>query len=133
MLYVGRVSPEKDIDIVLDTYYSLANHVKEDTHLVMVGDGPLYKTLYEQHQENITWTGFLEGEQLARVYASSDVFLFPSPTETLGNVVLEALASGLPVVGANEGGIKNLVANGKSGFLCEPGNRTHLLSKRLSY
>ncbi|WP_404458257.1 glycosyltransferase family 4 protein [Oceanobacillus kapialis] len=129
ILYVGRMSPEKDIDIVLDTYYSLPDHVKEDTHLVMVGDGPLYKSLSEQHQENITWTGFLEGEQLARVYASSDVFLFPSPTETFGNVVLEALASGLPVIGANEGGVKNLVANGKSGFLCEPGNRNAFAQK----
>ncbi|WP_042224166.1 glycosyltransferase family 4 protein [Oceanobacillus manasiensis] len=122
ILYVGRMSPEKDIDIVLESYYSLAEHVREDTHLVMVGDGPLYRTLSQQHQENITWTGFLEGEQLARVYASSDVFLFPSPTETFGNVVLEALASGLPVIGANAGGVKNLVENEKRGFLCEQKN-----------
>ena len=76
----------------------------------------------EEHRDKVTWTGFLKGEQLAETYASSDVFLFPSPTETFGNVVLEALASGLPVIGANCGGVKNLVIDGKTGFLCEPKN-----------
>jgi len=106
----------------LDTFYSLPDHLKKETHLVIVGDGPLYQTLSEQHQENITWTGFLEGEALTMAYASSDLFLFPSPTETFGNVVLEALSSGLPVIGANAGGVGDLIEDGVSGFLCEPKN-----------
>lgn len=122
ILYVGRIAPEKDIQIVLETFYSLPDHIKKDTHLVIVGDGPLYRTLSEQYQENTTWTGFMEGEQLAQAYASSDLFLFPSPTETFGNVVLEALSSGLPVIGANAGGVQNLIENGVTGFLCEPKN-----------
>ncbi|QDP40365.1 glycosyltransferase family 4 protein [Radiobacillus deserti] len=120
ILYVGRIAPEKDIHIVLETFYSLPEHIRKDAHLIIVGDGPLFDTLSEQHQEQITWTGFMEGEQLAEVYASSDVFLFPSPTETFGNVVLEALSSGLPVIGANAGGVQHLVKEGKTGFLCEP-------------
>lgn len=122
ILYVGRVAPEKDIDVVLQAYQSLSDHLKKETHLVIIGDGPLYKSLSEQYQENMTWTGFMKGEELAKAYASSDIFFFPSPTETFGNVVLEALASGLPVVGANEGGVKNLVNHGKTGYLGEPKN-----------
>lgn len=122
LLYVGRIAPEKDIRIVLETFYSLPERIKKETHLVIVGDGPLFRMLSEQHQSNITWTGFLEGEQLAQVYASSDLFLFPSPTETFGNVVLEALSSGLPVIGANAGGIQHLVTDGVNGYLCEPKN-----------
>jgi glycosyltransferase involved in cell wall biosynthesis len=68
------------------------------------------------------FTGYLKGERLAEVYSISDVFVFPSPTETFGNVVLEAMASGTPVVCANSGGVKHLVKDGITGFLCEPGN-----------
>lgn len=129
LLYVGRIAPEKDIHIVLETFYSLPEHVKKETHLVIVGDGPLFKVLSEQHQTNITWTGFIEGESLAQVYASSDIFIFPSPTETFGNVVLEALSSGLPVIGANAGGVKHLINNGINGFLCEPKNIEEFVSR----
>ncbi|GAA0303628.1 glycosyltransferase involved in cell wall biosynthesis [Gracilibacillus halotolerans] len=123
LLYVGRMAPEKNIEFVLDMFHSLPSDVKKDTHLVMVGDGPLYSMLSQTYREKITWTGFLEGEELAKAYASSDIFLFPSETETFGNVVLEALASGLPVIGANAGGVGNIIKDGKTGFLCEPRNR----------
>ncbi|GAE37086.1 glycosyltransferase family 4 protein [Halalkalibacter akibai] len=122
LLYVGRIAPEKDIDIVLKTFQSLPESVNKDSHLIIVGDGPQFRSLAEQKLTNITWTGFMEGEPLAEIYASSDVFVFPSPTETFGNVVLEALASGLPVIGANSGGVQHLITNGKTGFLCEPKN-----------
>lgn len=138
LLYVGRIVPEKDIHMVLETFYALPVNVKKDTHLVIVGDGPLYSTLSEQHKTNVTWTGFIKGEALAQVYASSDLFLFPSATETFGNVVLEALSSGLPVIGANAGGVQNLVEDGVTGYLCEPKDTeafvqqtTLLLEKRL--
>lgn len=84
--------------------------------------------LSEKNQSNITWTGFIEGDSLAQVYASSDVFIFPSPTETFGNVVLEALSSGLPVIGANAGGVQHLINNGVNGFLCEPKNIEEFVS-----
>ncbi|MFC0562054.1 glycosyltransferase family 4 protein [Halalkalibacter alkalisediminis] len=120
LLFVGRIAPEKDIDIVIETFETLPENIKKDTHLLIVGDGPLLKPLTEKTNDKpITFTGFLEGEELADVYASSDVFLFPSSTETFGNVVLEAMASGLPVVGANAGGVKHLIKHGENGLLCE--------------
>jgi glycosyltransferase involved in cell wall biosynthesis len=122
ILYVGRIAPEKDIQIALDTFHALSAPVKKDSHLVIVGDGPLYKELAYQRQPNITFTGFLEGEELASLYATADVFLFPSSTETFGNVVLEALSSGLPVVCAEAGGVQHLVKHGVNGFLCHSRN-----------
>ncbi|KHF39705.1 glycosyltransferase family 4 protein [Halalkalibacter okhensis] len=119
LLYVGRIAPEKEVDIAIRTFHSLPRHIKDDTHLLIVGDGPQLK-LWSGHQnEQMTFTGFLEGEQLANVYASSDLFLFPSSTETFGNVVLEAMASGLPVIGANAGGVQHLIDHGKTGYLCK--------------
>lgn len=118
LLYVGRIAPEKDIHIVLETFDSLSEQTKRNTHLLIVGDGPLLKSLSENEHKQITFTGFLKGKSLADVYASSDLFIFPSATETFGNVVLEALASGLPVVGARAGGVQHLIEHGKTGFLC---------------
>ncbi|WP_017472532.1 glycosyltransferase family 4 protein [Amphibacillus jilinensis] len=120
ILYVGRIAAEKDIDVVLETFDHLPHKVKKDSHLVMVGDGPLFSALSKVHRDKVTWTGFIKGEALAQIYASSDLFLFPSPTETFGNVVLEALASGLPVITASTGGVKHLVTDKVTGFLCEP-------------
>ncbi|RXI98376.1 glycosyltransferase family 1 protein [Anaerobacillus alkaliphilus] len=122
LLYVGRISPEKDVQVVLNTFHKLPEKIKKDTHLLMVGDGPLLKQLSELECEQITWTGFMEGNDLAEVYASSNVFIFPSSTETFGNVVLEAQSSGLPVIGARAGGVQHLINHGQNGFLCEPKN-----------
>lgn len=122
LLYVGRIAPEKDIHVVLDTFRNLPKHVKKETHLLLVGDGPLFKQLSEQKHEQITWTGFMEGNELAEVYASSNAFIFPSPTETFGNVVLEAQSSGLPVIGAKAGGVQHLINHGVNGYLCEEKN-----------
>ncbi|MFC0473175.1 glycosyltransferase family 4 protein [Halalkalibacter kiskunsagensis] len=118
ILYVGRIAPEKDIDIVMNTFEALPKRCREDAHLLIVGDGPLLKTMSNHRSEHITFTGFLEGEVLANAYASSDLFLFPSSTETFGNVVLEAMSSGLPIIGANVGGVKHLITHGENGFLC---------------
>lgn len=120
LLYVGRIAPEKDIHIVLETFQALPEQIKRETHLLLVGDGPLLKEIREHNHPQITFTGFLEGEELAEIYASADLFLFPSPTETFGNVVLEALASGVPVIGADSGGVKHLIQHKKNGFLCTP-------------
>ncbi|MFB6098917.1 MAG: glycosyltransferase, partial [Salinibacter sp.] len=82
-----------------------------------VGDGPDREEL-EERLPNTTFTGFLDGESLAQAYASSDVFLFPSDTETFGNVTLEAMASGLPTVCADAAGSRDLVKDGSTGRLC---------------
>src|SRR5699024_9778917 len=84
---------------------------------------------------NMTFTGFVEGTKLANLYAASDLFVFPSPTETFGNVVLEALACGTPVIGANAGGVTTIVKNGMNGILCEEKDTTgfvHTIDSLLS-
>jgi len=70
----------------------------------------------------MTFAGYVKGEELASIYASSDLFVFPSPTETFGNSALEALACGTPVIGADSGGLKDFIQNGRNGFLSEPRN-----------
>lgn len=120
LLYAGRMSAEKDIETAVETFNSLAPFIYDDTHLLIVGDGPLLAQLQERKSEKITFTGFLAGEELSEAYASSDVFLFPSSTETFGNVVLEALSSGLPVVGAEAGGVQHLISHETTGYLCAP-------------
>ncbi len=129
LLFVGRLAPEKNISMVMDTYHNLPESIKKETHLLIVGDGPLYKSLMKEKTEHMTLTGFLDGEALAEVYASSDLFLFPSNTETFGNVVLEAMASGLPVIGAKEGGVKNLIADKENGYLCRPNDLQDFVNK----
>ncbi|WP_416150383.1 glycosyltransferase family 4 protein [Salipaludibacillus sp. HK11] len=120
LLYVGRVSAEKDVDVALDAFHSLSPEIYDQTHLMIVGDGPLLAHMKKSNNEKITFAGFLKGSDLAEVYASSDVFLFPSSTETFGNVVLEAASSGLPVIGADAGGIQHLVKQNVTGYLCAP-------------
>jgi glycosyltransferase involved in cell wall biosynthesis len=88
---------------------------------LVVGDGPARADL-EARLPNTTFIGFLEGGALAQAYASSDVFLFPSDTETFGNVTLEAMASGLPTVCADAAGSRDLVEDGTTGRLCPPGD-----------
>ncbi|MGW5979892.1 glycosyltransferase family 4 protein [Bacillus mycoides] len=126
--YVGRLAPEKDID-TLQTLIQTTNKERDDIHWLIAGDGPLAKGLHENvPKTNVTFTGYLQGKDLAEVYASSDLMVFPSTTETFGNVVLESLACGTPVIGANSGGVKNIIADGKTGVLCEPKNEDSFLS-----
>ncbi|WP_242212389.1 glycosyltransferase family 1 protein [Bacillus cereus group sp. BfR-BA-01383] len=126
--YVGRIAPEKDID-TLQTLIQTTNKDRDDIHWLIAGDGPLAPNLREAvPQTNVTFTGYLQGEDLAEAYASSDLMVFPSTTETFGNVVLESLACGTPVIGANSGGVKNIITDGKTGVLCEPKNEDSFLS-----
>ncbi|WP_316571373.1 glycosyltransferase family 1 protein [Neobacillus sp. YIM B06451] len=120
--YAGRLAPEKDLNTLMNVAATLPERIKQQVQWVIVGDGPIREELEAMAPDNMVFTGYLKGEKLAEVYSISDVFVFPSPTETFGNVVLEALASGTPVVCANSGGVKHLVKNGVTGFLCEPGN-----------
>ncbi|HAZ36915.1 MAG TPA: glycosyltransferase family 1 protein, partial [Clostridiaceae bacterium] len=89
----------------IDTAKMLNEKYEDKIHFVMVGDGPMKKDIVKSDFKNVTFTGFLQGEELSKVYASSDIFLFPSSTETYGNVILEAMASGLPTVACKKGGI----------------------------
>jgi glycosyltransferase involved in cell wall biosynthesis len=122
LTYVGRIAPEKDIDTLMKIAKHLPPYIKDHIHWLIVGDGPLRNELLKLAEPNMTFTGYLNGHDLAETYAASDVFVFPSPTETFGNVVLESMACGTPVVGANSGGVKNIITHGKNGLLCEPKN-----------
>ncbi len=103
VLYTGRLASEKGIPRL----YHLARGAR---HLALVGDGPARRELEEAAAGRpITFTGRLEGEVLAQAYASADVFCFPSVTDTLGLVMLEAMASGLPVVAARTEGSQRLL------------------------
>jgi glycosyltransferase involved in cell wall biosynthesis len=122
LLYVGRFAPEKDLPVLFDAYRSVATVRPSGVHLVLVGDGVHARRTLVRAPADATTTGYLEGDDLARAYASADVFVHPSRVETQGNVVLEAMASGLPVVGMREGGVLENVRHEQNGLLCKPGN-----------
>jgi glycosyltransferase involved in cell wall biosynthesis len=117
LLYVGRVSREKNVTLLENVFRELCK-THGGIHLVIVGDGPYFEEMKRRTADlPVTFTGFLDGEDLCQAYASSDIFVFPSTTDTFGNVILEAQASGLPVVVTDEGGPKENLLPGKSGFV----------------
>lgn len=121
LLYVGRIAPEKDIDTLLAVMQSMAaGAMRSSVHWLVVGDGPMLPDLRAKAPANVTFTGYKSGDELARLYASADVFVSSSSTETFGNVVLEAMAAGVPVVGADAGGVRESVSDGATGLLCKP-------------
>jgi glycosyltransferase involved in cell wall biosynthesis len=118
-LYVGRVSKEKNVERLLDVFLQLREH-GIPAGLAIVGDGPERERLQERYQHpSILFTGFLGGRRLATAYASADVFVFPSTTDTFGNAVLEAQASGLPAIVSDRGGPAEIVACHESGVVVE--------------
>jgi glycosyltransferase involved in cell wall biosynthesis len=124
LLYIGRLSAEKQIERIRPVLAALPQ-----TRLALVGDGP-YRQQLERLFEGTatTFVGYLAGEDLAAAYASGDAFLFPSSTETLGLVLLEAMAAGCPVVGANRGGIPDIVSHGENGCLYDPDDPPSLIA-----
>jgi glycosyltransferase involved in cell wall biosynthesis len=127
VVYVGRVAKEKDLDILIDVYRQLAR-LRPDCTLAVVGDGPFLSCMRERlPYPNVVFTGMLQGQELSQAYASSDVFVFPSTTDTFGNVILEAMASGLPVVVSDKGGPKEIVQNGRTGLVTKGRSVTELL------
>ena len=124
LLYIGRLSAEKQIERIRPVLTALPQ-----TRLALVGDGP-YRCQLERLFEGTatTFVGYLAGEDLASAYASGDAFLFPSSTETLGLVLLEAMAAGCPVVGANRGGIPDIVSHGENGCLYDPDDPPSLIA-----
>lgn len=126
-IYVGRLVKEKDIEVLIKAYRIL----KEKGiifKLVFVGEGPMREEIARNLPEAIL-EGFLAGRQLAEAYASADIFVFPSTTESFGNVVLEAGASGLPSIVSGEGGVMNLVLDGQTGFIATPRDADDYASK----
>jgi len=116
VLYAGRLTKEKGVELLSQAF--LAGRARDPRlHLVLAGGGPEEEWLREQLGEHATFLGWLEGEALARAYASSDAFLFASRTDTFGQVILEAQTSGLPVVAVDEGGPTSLIEDGETGLL----------------
>ena len=115
LLYVGRISKEKDLDVLAQAYRQLRDEGLS-IQLYLVGDGPYLQALHEAMPEAI-FTGYLRGKELAVAYASADVFVFPSTTDTFGNVVIEAQASGVPVIVSDTGGPKELVEANVNGVV----------------
>ena len=116
LLYIGRLSAEKQIERIRPVLEAMPQ-----ARLALVGDGPHRQQLERLFEGTATtFVGYLAGEELAAAYASGDAFLFPSSTETLGLVLLEAMAAGCPVVGANRGGIPDIVNDGVNGCLYDP-------------
>ena len=119
VVFVSRLVREKQLD-TLAAALRLMEAGGIAHRSMIVGDGPERAAL-ARRLPGAVFTGFLEGEELAQAYASSDVFLFPSETETFGNVTLEAMASGLPCVCADATGSRSLVVQGRTGYLAKPG------------
>jgi glycosyltransferase involved in cell wall biosynthesis/predicted metal-dependent phosphoesterase TrpH len=118
VMYSGRITREKGVDLLIDAFL-LARACNPRLRLVLAGGGPEQGRVDERLGESATFLGWLEGEDLARAYAAADVFLFPSSTDTFGQVILEAQASGLPVIAVAEGGPLSLVRHRESGLLCQ--------------
>ncbi|MEX0599355.1 MAG: glycosyltransferase, partial [Rhodothermales bacterium] len=116
--YVGRLVREKGLDVaasVIERLHRDGSNVRS----LIVGDGPLRESLRKRLTETI-FTGHLDGDALSTAYASSDIFLFPSDSEAFGNVIVEAMASGLPVVCAAGTGAGSHVADGRTGLVAPP-------------
>ncbi|MFY7998222.1 MAG: glycosyltransferase family 4 protein [Candidatus Kapaibacteriota bacterium] len=115
ILYVGRLVWEKNLKLFAELVSDISDE-RTDTQVVIVGIGPAENELRAM-MPNAIFLGLKSGRDLSEIYASSDIFLFPSDTETFGNVTLEALASGLPCVVADAGGSSDLVRHGATGFV----------------
>ncbi|UCZ56222.1 glycosyltransferase [Desulfurispirillum indicum] len=120
VLFVGRIAVEKNIDIFMQASQLLQN--RDDVRFVVVGDGPYRRELEAKYAHNVLFVGFLEGRDLSTAFASADIFLFPSMTETFGNVILEAQASGLPAIVSAEGATRENLRPGSTGFVIEDNN-----------
>lgn len=119
VLYAGRLTSEKGVDLLAESFLR-ARRIDPRLHLLLAGGGPEEAELRSRLGGHATFLGWLEGEELARAYASADLFLFCSRTDTYGQVLLEAGASGLPAVAIAEGGPAALIEHRHTGLLCEP-------------
>ncbi len=123
LLYVGRVSTEKNVQALVEAFERISAE-RDDVQLAIVGEGPIHDQLKHRNRKNerLLFTGWLQGDELSRAYASSDLFVFPSTTDTFGNVVLEAQASGVPAIVSDRGGPQEIIEPDKSGLVVELGD-----------
>ncbi len=127
LLYAGRLVWEKDLATLADTYKILSSQ-RNDISFIIAGDGPIKEEL-KNLMPNAIFLGHLSGNDLSTVYASSDIFVFPSTTETFGNVTVEAMASGIPPICVREGGAYGIIKEGVTGLIAEPKNPYDLADK----
>jgi glycosyltransferase involved in cell wall biosynthesis/predicted metal-dependent phosphoesterase TrpH len=122
VLYSGRITREKGAELLADAFLLARerSEIGRRLHLVLAGGGPEQECVRERLGEHASFLGWLEGEELARAYASADIFVFPSATDTFGQVILEAQASGVPTIALARGGPLSLIEDRVSGLLCEP-------------
>jgi glycosyltransferase involved in cell wall biosynthesis len=125
LIYVGRLAAEKNLKLAVEAWLAIRVD-RPGTRLILVGDGPMRDALQKNHPE-IIFCGMHRGESLARHYASGDLFLFPSLSETFGNVVIEAMASALPVLGYRDAAIKEFVRHQENGIVIEAGDRRQFI------
>jgi glycosyltransferase involved in cell wall biosynthesis len=118
--YVGRIAREKDLDLLVQAWQLLGR--RDDARLVLVGRGPMESELVRREVPGLVLAGLKEGAALSAAYASADMFAFPSTTETFGNVLLEAMASGLPCLAAAAGGVLEFARHGENVWMVAPGN-----------
>lgn len=128
LLYLGRLGPEKRVDILLESA-AMLRHIglpepQRDFHIILAGDGQCRHDLEVQAQElglqnRVTFAGMIPREEVGDWYAASDIFLFPSAVETQGMVLVEAMATGLPCIAVSDGGASEMVVEGETGF-CVP-------------
>lgn len=135
LMYVGRIAPEKRIGLLMDAFPRIrarAAGMGKRVALVLVGDGPALASLRRTAGPDVHFTGYRRGQALAAHYAAADLFVFPSDTETFGQVVTEALASGVPAIAPARGGVMDTVIPDETGRLFEPGNADDLAEQALS-
>ncbi len=131
VLHVGRLAPEKNIDVLANAWSAARQHVGQRATFVLAGDGPEARRL----RGLLPWVrelGFLDRDKLADVYASADICVLPSKTETCGLVALEAMASGLAVIAADAGGFRESITHGQTGRLVAPEDATGFAAEILS-
>lgn len=116
-VYVGRLAAEKNLPLLMAAWKNRPSNGPD--RLLLVGDGPMRAALEADAPDGVVFAGYRRGEDLARCYAAGDFFVFPSLTDTFGNVMLEAMASGLPVIGFDVAGPRDIVRHGETGLIIE--------------
>jgi glycosyltransferase involved in cell wall biosynthesis len=122
LVYVGRLAAEKRVDFLMEAFGRIRERYGPGVALVFVGDGPAGERLRRSAPEGVHFTGYRTGVPLAEAFAAGDLFAFASDTETFGNVVLEALSSGVPAVVVDKGGVRETVHAGRTGVRVPVGN-----------
>jgi len=129
LLYAGRVSSDKGLDLLIEVFRRLAEE-RSDLSLLVVGDGPYLADLKKKTSSGrVVFAGKIDHGEMPAIYAASDLFVFPSATDTFGRAVLEAQACGLPAVVSDEGGPQEIILNGKTGLVARAGDPSDWVEK----